>query len=200
MVKMATECVLMCDRLSLLAKVSMRDPRSKQELSTLNVPTGVGNAKQEASIGGSVAAAHYIRSVAPLYGVPVILHTARERSLRAVAVVIMIIGSLREKTSAVVRWHGKIRSPIPEFRRNLRLNNLSLTPTRLTSSSTKNLCSPPSTFPSSFQRLTLILYSMIDLSEEEKEWNISTTAKVRELSRLLTVGINITSISNERLQ
>jgi len=38
---------------------------------------GVGNSKQEASIGGAVAAAHYIRSVAPLYGIPVVLHTAR---------------------------------------------------------------------------------------------------------------------------
>ncbi|KAK3905495.1 hypothetical protein C8A05DRAFT_30664 [Staphylotrichum tortipilum] len=31
--------------------------------------------KQEASVGGAIAAAHYIRSVAPLYGVPVVLHT-----------------------------------------------------------------------------------------------------------------------------
>ena len=38
---------------------------------------GVGNSKQEASIGGAVAAAHYIRAVAPLYGVPVVLHTVR---------------------------------------------------------------------------------------------------------------------------
>jgi fructose-bisphosphate aldolase class II len=31
--------------------------------------------KQEASIAGAVAAAHFIRSIAPLYGVPVVLHT-----------------------------------------------------------------------------------------------------------------------------
>jgi len=31
--------------------------------------------KQEASVGGAIAAAHYIRSVAPLYGIPVVLHT-----------------------------------------------------------------------------------------------------------------------------
>jgi fructose-bisphosphate aldolase, class II len=31
--------------------------------------------KREASVAGAIAAAHYIRSVAPLYGVPVILHT-----------------------------------------------------------------------------------------------------------------------------
>jgi len=36
---------------------------------------GVDNKGQEASIAGAVAAAHYIRSIAPTYGIPVILHT-----------------------------------------------------------------------------------------------------------------------------
>jgi fructose-bisphosphate aldolase class II len=36
---------------------------------------GVGNKNQEASIAGAVAAAHYIRAVAPAYGIPVVLHT-----------------------------------------------------------------------------------------------------------------------------
>lgn len=36
---------------------------------------GVSNSNQEASIGGAIAGAHYIRSVAPLYGIPVVLHT-----------------------------------------------------------------------------------------------------------------------------
>ncbi|KAI2703689.1 hypothetical protein DTO027I6_1986 [Penicillium roqueforti] len=36
---------------------------------------GVSNEGQKASIAGAVAAAHYIRSVAPAYGIPVILHT-----------------------------------------------------------------------------------------------------------------------------
>ncbi|KAL2113684.1 hypothetical protein VUR80DRAFT_2906 [Thermomyces stellatus] len=38
---------------------------------------GVPNSaeKQEASVAGAIAAAHYIRAVAPLYGIPVILHT-----------------------------------------------------------------------------------------------------------------------------
>ncbi|KAG9746724.1 fructose-BISphosphate ALDOLASE, class II, partial [Aureobasidium melanogenum] len=36
---------------------------------------GVDNKNQEASIAGSIAAAHYIRAVAPAYGIPVILHT-----------------------------------------------------------------------------------------------------------------------------
>lgn len=31
--------------------------------------------KREASVAGAIAAAHYIRSIAPIYGVPVVLHT-----------------------------------------------------------------------------------------------------------------------------
>lgn len=36
---------------------------------------GVSNDGQKASIAGSIAAAHYIRSIAPSYGIPVVLHT-----------------------------------------------------------------------------------------------------------------------------
>lgn len=36
---------------------------------------GVDNKDQNASIAGSIAAAHYIRSIAPAYGIPVVLHT-----------------------------------------------------------------------------------------------------------------------------
>ncbi|KAK4332820.1 LOW QUALITY PROTEIN: Fructose-bisphosphate aldolase [Rhodotorula toruloides] len=36
---------------------------------------GVANDKQQASIAGAVAAAHYVRSIAPTYGVPVVLHS-----------------------------------------------------------------------------------------------------------------------------
>jgi len=36
---------------------------------------GVSNDGQKASIAGATAAAHFIRSVAPIYGVPVVLHT-----------------------------------------------------------------------------------------------------------------------------
>ncbi|KAH6970800.1 fructose-bisphosphate aldolase [Ilyonectria sp. MPI-CAGE-AT-0026] len=36
---------------------------------------GVSNTNQAASVAGAVAAAHYIRSIAPTYGVPVVLHT-----------------------------------------------------------------------------------------------------------------------------
>lgn len=36
---------------------------------------GVDNKDQSASIAGAIAAAHYIRSIAPAYGIPVVLHT-----------------------------------------------------------------------------------------------------------------------------
>ncbi|KAL4810300.1 hypothetical protein BDV18DRAFT_130718 [Aspergillus unguis] len=36
---------------------------------------GVSNDGQAASIAGGIAAAHYIRSIAPTYGIPVVLHT-----------------------------------------------------------------------------------------------------------------------------
>jgi fructose-bisphosphate aldolase class II len=36
---------------------------------------GVPNSNQEASIAGAVAGAQYIRAIAPVYGVPVVLHT-----------------------------------------------------------------------------------------------------------------------------
>ncbi|ODN73534.1 fructose-bisphosphate aldolase 1 [Cryptococcus amylolentus CBS 6039] len=36
---------------------------------------GLPNGNQEASIAGAVAAAHFIRSVAPAYGIPVVLHS-----------------------------------------------------------------------------------------------------------------------------
>lgn len=36
---------------------------------------GVSNGNQEASIAGAVACAHFVRSIAPTYGIPVVLHT-----------------------------------------------------------------------------------------------------------------------------
>ncbi|KAI1742860.1 hypothetical protein F4680DRAFT_410208 [Xylaria scruposa] len=58
-----------------------RDSKSPIILQTSNggaaffAGKGISNTNQEASIGGAIAAAHFIRSVAPLYGVPVILHS-----------------------------------------------------------------------------------------------------------------------------
>ena len=69
---------------------------------------GVGNSKQEASIGGAVAAAHYIRSVAPCYDIPVVLHTVRRGSQCENTVVLSVTGSLCQEAFALVRWHGKV--------------------------------------------------------------------------------------------
>src|SRR3569833_2518203 len=35
----------------------------------------IPNGNMEASVAGAIAAAHFIRSIAPIYGVPVVLHT-----------------------------------------------------------------------------------------------------------------------------
>lgn len=62
------------EELTLLEKVCfIQKHTTRAQLRT----TGVINTNQHASIGGSVAAAHFIRSVAPLYAVPVVLHTVR---------------------------------------------------------------------------------------------------------------------------
>ena len=87
---------------------------------------GVGNSKQEASIGGAIAAAHYIRSVAPLYNIPVVLHTDH-----CAKKLLPWFDGMLDADEAFFKLHGE----------------------------------------------PLFSSHMIDLSEEEKEWNISTTAK-----------------------
>ncbi|GAV27710.1 fructose-bisphosphate aldolase [Pichia membranifaciens] len=58
-----------------------RDAKSPIILQTSNggaayfAGKGISNEGQKASIAGAVAAAHYIRSIAPTYGIPVILHS-----------------------------------------------------------------------------------------------------------------------------
>ena len=58
-----------------------RDKKSPIILQTSNggaaffAGKGIANKKQEASIAGAIAAAHYIRAVAPIYGIPVVLHS-----------------------------------------------------------------------------------------------------------------------------
>lgn len=60
---------------------SARDNKSPIILQTSNggaayfAGKGVSNSDQHASIEGSIAAAHYIRAIAPTYGIPVVLHT-----------------------------------------------------------------------------------------------------------------------------
>jgi len=106
---------------------------------------GIGNSKQEASVGGGIAAAHYIRSVAPLYEVPVVLHTDH-----CAKKLLPWLDGLLEADEAYYKQHGEP------------------------------------------------LYSshMIDLSEEEVEWNISTTAKYLEraapMKQWLEMEIGIT--------
>ena len=47
----------------------------RSRLRILILLQGVSNDGQKASIAGAIAAAHYIRSIAPTYGIPVVLHT-----------------------------------------------------------------------------------------------------------------------------
>lgn len=60
---------------------SARDNKSPIILQTSNggaayfAGKGVNNKNQEASIEGAIAAAHYIRAIAPTYGIPVVLHS-----------------------------------------------------------------------------------------------------------------------------
>jgi len=90
---------------------------------------GVKNGNQEASVAGAVAAAHYIRAVAPAYGIPVVLHTDH-----CAKKLLPWLDGMLEADEAWFKQHG--------------------TP----------------------------LYSshMIDLSEEEVEYNIQTTKKYLE--------------------
>jgi len=87
---------------------------------------GVSNTDQYASITGAIAAAHYIRAVAPAYGIPVVLHTDH----CAKKLLPWFDGMLAEDEK-YFKEHGE----------------------------------------------PLFSSHMIDLSEEEKDWNISTTKK-----------------------
>ncbi|MCJ1403106.1 Fructose-bisphosphate aldolase 1 [Xylographa trunciseda] len=87
---------------------------------------GVKNGEQEASIAGAIAGAHYIRSIAPSYGIPVILHTDH----CAKKLLPWLDGMMAEDEKHFEK-HGE----------------------------------------------PLFSSHMIDLSEEEVEWNVQTTAK-----------------------
>ncbi|CAI4215221.1 unnamed protein product [Parascedosporium putredinis] len=95
--------------------------------------------KQEASVAGAIAAAHFIRSIAPVYGVPVILHTDH-------------------CAKKLLPW---LDGMIDEGARH-----------------------------------PLFSSHMIDLSEEEVQWNIDTTAKylkrVAPMKQWLEMEIGIT--------
>jgi len=87
---------------------------------------GVGNKNQEASIAGAVAAAHYIRSIAPIYGIPVVLH-----SDHCAKKLLPWLDGMLDADEKYFKEHGE----------------------------------------------PLFSSHMIDLSEEEVDWNIETTAK-----------------------
>jgi len=106
---------------------------------------GVPNDKQQASIAGAVAGAHYIRSVAPSYGIPVVLHTDH-----CAKKLLPWLDGMIEEDEAYFKLHGE----------------------------------------------PLFSSHMIDLSEEDKEWNIETTAKylkrVAPMKQWLEMEIGIT--------
>ncbi|KZM18304.1 Fructose-bisphosphate aldolase 1 [Ascochyta rabiei] len=87
---------------------------------------GVDNKNQEASIAGAVAAAHYIRAVAPIYGIPVVLHTDH-----CAKKLLPWLDGMLDADEAYFKEHNE----------------------------------------------PLFSSHMIDLSEEEVEWNIQTTKK-----------------------
>ncbi|MCJ1473863.1 Fructose-bisphosphate aldolase 1 [Lambiella insularis] len=87
---------------------------------------GVSNGSQEASIAGAVAGAHYIRSIAPMYDIPVVLHTDH-----CAKKLLPWLDGMMAEDEKYYKEHGE----------------------------------------------PLFSSHMIDLSEEEVEWNVETTAK-----------------------
>lgn len=87
---------------------------------------GVSNTDQFASIAGAIAGANYIRSIAPVYGIPVILHTDH-----CAKKLLPWLDGMLDADEKYFAEHGE----------------------------------------------PLFSSHMIDLSEEDKEWNIATTKK-----------------------
>ncbi|KAH6616276.1 hypothetical protein C7974DRAFT_416427 [Boeremia exigua] len=87
---------------------------------------GVDNKDQAASIAGAVAAAHYIRAIAPAYGIPVVLHTDH-----CAKKLLPWLDGMLDADEAYFKEHNE----------------------------------------------PLFSSHMIDLSEEEVEWNVQTTKK-----------------------
>jgi len=87
---------------------------------------GVANGSQEASIAGAIAGAEYIRAIAPIYNVPVVLHTDH-----CAKKLLPWLDGMMTADEIYYKQHGE----------------------------------------------PLFSSHMIDLSEEDVEWNIETTAK-----------------------
>lgn len=92
----------------------------------LTLNKGVANGDQQASIAGAIAGAHYIRAVAPSYGIPVILHTDH-----CAKKLLPWLDGMLDEDERYFKEHGE----------------------------------------------PLFSSHMIDLSEEDVDWNIQTTAK-----------------------
>ena len=106
---------------------------------------GIDNKDQSASIAGAVAAAHYIRSVAPAYGIPVVLHTDH-----CAKKLLPWLDGMLDADEAWFKEHGE----------------------------------------------PLFSSHMIDLSEEEVDWNVKTTAdylkRAAPMKQWLEMEIGIT--------
>ncbi|PWY92380.1 hypothetical protein BO70DRAFT_383948 [Aspergillus heteromorphus CBS 117.55] len=106
---------------------------------------GVSNEGQKASIAGGIAAAHYIRSIAPAYGIPVVLHTDH-----CAKKLLPWLDGLLDEDERYFKLHGE----------------------------------------------PLFSSHMIDLSEEEVEYNINTTAaylkRAAPMKQWLEMEIGIT--------
>ena len=105
---------------------------------------GVKNDKQQASVAGAVAAAHYIRSIAPSYGIPVVLHTDH-----CAKKLLPWLDGMMDADEAYFKLHGE----------------------------------------------PLFSSHMIDLSEEEVDWNVSTTAKYLERAAPMKQWLEMVSIT-----
>jgi fructose-bisphosphate aldolase class II len=108
---------------------------------------GVPNGKQEASIAGGIAGAQYIRAVAPVYGIPVILHTDH-----CAKKLLPWLDGLLDADEAYFKEHGE----------------------------------------------PLFSSHMIDLSEEEVDFNIQTTAKYLKRAAPMKQWLEMVSFKNRQ--
>lgn len=116
-----------CLRVELLISQERYQCRcGEAEMLWLTSNKGVANGNQQASIAGAIAAAHYIRAVAPSYDIPVILHTDH-----CAKKLLPWLDGMLDEDERYFKEHGE----------------------------------------------PLFSSHMIDLSEEDVEWNIKTTAE-----------------------
>ena len=108
---------------------------------------GVANGDQQASIAGAIAGAHYIRAVAPSYGIPVILHTDH-----CAKKLLPWLDGMLDEDERYFKEHGE----------------------------------------------PLFSSHMIDLSEEEVDWNLQTTAKYLKRAAPLKQWLEMVCVPLER--